>query len=333
MLRKKIITTVLAAALALSAFAACSTDGEAADQNAASQENRVVRIAAQSYPLYSPLDLAYDLGYVDEELNNIGVTLEWTEFASGPLVNEAIAAGEGDLGFMADLPAIIARSSGQDIQVVSNISSGERSLAVLVPVDSDITDASQLAGKRIAYAFGSYAQHLLALVLDGAGLTFDDVESVNLGAADSPTALAQGDVDAIVIWEQFITKLTLDGTARVLVDGTGIKKSNMILYAVSDYASANPDVIEALIRAIDRGIQYISSNPDDAASRLATRYSVTPEEMNQILGNFEFYVSLSDADIQEITTVADYAYEAGIISNPVNADEFINTTYLTEAGF
>lgn len=367
-MKKKIFSVILATILGVSVLAACGNDTSQVEDSApsntnaaeeetvkedaakedvneetesqtqedaapSSAEGKVLRVAAQSYPLYSPINAAYELGYFDEEFEAIGASYTWTEFASGPLVNEAVAAGEGDVGFMADLPAIIARSSGQDIQVVSGVSTGERSLAVLVRTDSDIESIEDLEGKQIAYAFGSYAQHLLSLVLDQAGLTFDDVESVNLGAADSPTALANGDVDAIVIWEQFITKLTSEGTARVLIDGTGIKKSNMVLYAVKDYAENNPELIEAFIKATDRGAQYIKENPEEAAALLAPRYNVTEEQMVQIFGNFDFSVSLTQGDIDEITTVANYAYDAGIIANPVDGGEFINTSYLTEAGY
>ena len=349
-MKKRIIGIILVLVLGLSVLTACDkkdsnnktvqanakeSDTANTDNNTSTTEasGKVVRVAAQAYPLYSPINAAYELGYFDEEFKAIGATFTWTEFASGPLVNEAVAAGEGDVGFMADLPAIIARSSGQDIQVVSGVSTGERSLAVLIGADSDIKTIEELKGKKIAYAFGSYAQHLLALVLDKAGLTFDDVESINLGAADSPAALANGDVDAIVIWEQFITKLTSEGTAKVLIDGTGIKKSNMVLYAVTDFANSNPELIQAFIKATDRGAKYIKENPEGAAELLAKKYNVTKEQMVQIFNNFDFSVSLSDDDIKEITTVANYAYEAGIIKNPVDGSAFINTTYLKNAGY
>ena len=133
---KKISTgIILAAVLAVTSISAFADDGD------------TLRVAAQSYPLYSPINVAYELGYFDEEFEAIGANYNWTEFASGPLVNEAVAAGEGDVGFMADLPAIIARSSGQDIQVVSGVSTGERSLAVLVRADSDIETIEDLKGK------------------------------------------------------------------------------------------------------------------------------------------------------------------------------------------
>ena len=107
----------------------------------------------------------------------------------------------------------------------------------------------------------------------------------------------------------------------------------MVLYAVNDFASSNPELIEAFIRATDRGVQYINENPEEAAKILASRYNVTEEEMIKIFGNFDFSVSLTDEDIKEITTVADYAYEAGIINNPVNGSDFINVSYLEEAGY
>ena len=350
----KIVTLGLSAALLLSLLAGCgsssnvgntvsaTTEGTQSEtssiqsgqeaQSAAAEPDKVLRIATQTYPLYASINLANELGFIDEELENAGYKAEWTDYASGPLVNEAVAAGEADVGHMADLPAIIARSSGQPIQVVSGVATGEKSLAVLIPTDSDIQTIEDLKGKKIAYATGSYAQHLLALVLDQAGLTFDDVESINLGAADSPTALETGEVDAIVIWEQFITKLTEEGKAKVLIDGTGIKKSNMVLYAVSEYAAANPDAIVAFIKGTERGAQYIKDNPEDAAKVLAPIYSVTEDVIAKILQNFDFTVALSDDDITEILTVASYANEAGIIQNPVG-EEFIDTTYLKQAGY
>lgn len=306
------------------------TDSEAEIEEPGSEkdEGAVLRFGAQPYPLYSSVYVAYELGYLDEELNAIGASYVWNEFNSGPLVNEAVAAGEADMGFMADLPAIIAKSTGQPIEVVSNVAYGEKGLAVLVPQDSDISSVADLKGKKIAYATGSYAQHLLALLLDKEGLTLDDVESVNLGAADQPAALATGEVDAIVIWEQYISKLTSEGSAKVLADGTGVKKGNMINYFVTDYAEAHPLVVEAYLKALNRADELIASDPETAAEAIADDFGVDKDLMVQILGNFTFTTMLEDDDIAEITAVKDFSLEAGIIQNDFDIDSFINTTYL-----
>lgn len=317
-MKKKLLSVLLAAAMTSALTSA----------TAFADDTVTLRIAAQPYPLYSSIWVAYELGYLEEELAAVNAEYTWTEFQSGPLVNEAVAAGEADLGYMADLPAIIAKSSGQEIEIVSNVAYGEKGLAVLVPTDSEITSVAELEGKKVAYATGSYAQHLLALLLDQEGLTLDDVESINLSAGDQVAALSSGEVDAIVIWEQCISLLTTEGTAKVLADGTGIKRGNMVTYAVTSYAEEHPEVIEAYIRALDRADEYIEEDPSAAAEVIAEDFGVDAELMETILGNFTFTTELTQDDIDEIEAVKDFSLEAGIITNDIDFDSFINTEYL-----
>lgn len=330
---RRIFGVALAGIVAATALAGCggSTDAEQAGSGAgASAGETVVRIGAQPYPLYTPIYVAHERGYLKEELEAVGASYTWDEFQSGPLVNEAVAAGEEDVGFMADLPAIIAKSTGQEIEAVSNVAYGEQALAVLIPVDSAISSVADLKGKTIGYATGSYAQHLLALLLEGEGLTLDDVQSVNLGAGDQPAALANGEVDAIVIWEQYISQLTSEGTAKVLADGTGIKKGNMITYFVTDYAQEHPEVVEAYIKALNRADEDLQSDPAGCAADVAEDFSVSPELMEQIISKFTFKTDLDEDDIKEITAVKDFSLDAGIIQNDVDIDSFINTQYLED---
>ena len=321
------LLVLVSAILAVSVITGCS---ENKSTQASSNENNetVLRIAAQPYPLYTPVYVAYRLGYLDEELNAVGAQYEWKSFKSGPLVNEAVAAGEADLGFMADLPAIIAKSTGLPIEVVSNVAYGEKGIAVLAKADSPIKSVADLKGKKVAYATGSYAQHLLALLLSKEGLTLNDVQSVNLGAGDQPAALASGEVDAIVIWEQYISQLTSDGTAKVIADGTGVKRGNMVTYAVSDYANKNPKVIEAYIKALNRADEVIKNEPEKAAEAVAEDFGVNKELMLKIIPNFTFSTEFTEDDIAEIKNVKDFSLESGIISKDVDIDSFINKKYL-----
>lgn len=345
-MKKKIVTLLLAGLLGIVGLTGCGSDKGTADTATSNKENTseavttdnsstgdkdegaVLRIGAQPYPLYSSVYVAYELGYLKEEFDAIGASYEWNEFDSGPLVNEAVAAGEADMGFMADLPAIISKSTGQNIEVVSNVAYGEKGLAVLVGADSKIKSVADLKGKKVAYATGSYAQHLLALLLDKEGLKLDDVQSVNLGAADQPGALANGEVDAIVIWEQYISQLTSDGTAKVLADGTGIKKGNMITYFVTGYAKEHPLVVQAYIKALNRADDLIKSDPEKAAEAIAKNFGVDKDLMLKILANFTYTTELTGDDIAEIEKVKNFSLDAGIIEQDFDINEFINTEYL-----
>lgn len=254
------LLVLVSAILAVSVITGCS---ENKSTQASSNENNetVLRIAAQPYPLYTPVYVAYRLGYLDEELNAVGAKYEWKSFKSGPLVNEAVAAGEADLGFMADLPAIIAKSTGLPIEVVSNVAYGEKGIAVLAKADSPIKSVADLKGKKVAYA-------------------------------------------------------------------TGVKRGNMVTYAVSDYANKNPKVIEAYIKALNRADEVIKNEPEKAAEAVAEDFGVNKELMLKIIPNFTFSTEFTEDDIAEIKNVKDFSLESGIISKDVDIDSFINKKYL-----
>jgi sulfonate transport system substrate-binding protein len=302
-------------------------------QASASQkdEGAVLRIGAQPFPLYSSIYVAKELGFLKEELDAIGAKFEWTEFNSGPLVNEAVAAGTQDIGFMADQPAITAKASGQPIQIISNVAYGEKALALLVPVNSAITKVEELKGKTVALVVGSYAQHLLVLLLEKAGLTINDIELVNIPASEQPATLASGQVDAIVIWEQYISQLEASGVAKVIADGAGVKRGNMVTYAVTSYAEKHPLVIQAYIKASQRASDYIAGNPKAAAAAIAKNFGVSNEVMERILKKYSFNPELTAADIAEITKVKDYLKSVGLIKNDVDMSEFINPSYYKAA--
>lgn len=320
-------------ALAAWALPGCSLDGLTQKSETASSSGalKTLRIGAQPYPLYSPVYVARDLGYLEAELRAVGATYTWNEFGSGPLVNEAMAGGNLDIGFMADLPAIIARSTGQDIEVFCNIQYGGKGLAVLVPKSSPIQTISDLKDKKVAYATGSYAEHLLALLLANQNLSLSDVKSVNLSAADQAAALRSGDVDAIVIWEQYISQLTREGVARIVADGTGVKRGNMITYAATKYAQDNPSIIRAYVKALSRADELITSSVAKVTSTLAKDFKVDETLMPQILAKFTYTNSLSEDDIKEITSVKNFAFHEGIIKNDFDINSFITSEYLTKA--
>ncbi len=326
---KKLLSLLLAASLVLGVLTGCgSSAGNESSTEADSGESVVLRVGAQPYPLYTSIYVAHQQGYLEEELEAVGATYEWKEFKSGSLVNEAAASGEVDMGFMADLPAIISRSTGQPVEIVNNVAYGEKALAVLIRPDSDITSVADLKDRKVAYTTGSYTQHLIALLLANEGLSLDDIESINLAAGDQAAALTNGDVDAIVTWEQYVSQFISDGTAKLLADGTGVKKGNMITYFETDFAEANPDVVKAYIRALNRADAFIEANPDETAELAANTFGVDLEVMKTILGNLTFTTELTDDDIAEITKVKDFSLEQGLISSDIDMDSFINTEYL-----
>jgi sulfonate transport system substrate-binding protein len=267
----------------------------------AAQANEI-RIATQPSPFCAPIFVAKHKGWVEEELAKVGArpAIKWTSFAAGPPMNESFAAGQQDIGFLGDTPAIISKAAGIDTRIIGITSSGPKTLAVIVPTKSNIRSPRDLKGKKVAVVKGSYAHHLLVLVLQKGGLTTNDIEFINLSQADTATAILNGNVDAAAVWEPLITRLESQGQVRVLADGTGIKKGVLVIIATSDFAARNREQAKALLRAYQRGARFIKSNPKETAQLIAADVNLQPELLLKLLPKYDFHPAIQADDIGEI---------------------------------
>lgn len=214
----KVLAATMLAGLALSA---CGGDtNAAAEGEETSQETTTVKVGIVQLPIFAPIYVAEAKGYFDEA----GLDVQLETVKSGQDAVPLASSGKLDVvaaGFSAGMFSAI--ETGLDIKVVASmgVSDGdaEKSPTDLVvskaKVDSgEITDIADLKGKKVGAAGGAggTGAFLLSLALEEEGLTINDVEIVNLGNPDMPTALANGSLDAGLISAPFSTMAIEDGT-------------------------------------------------------------------------------------------------------------------------
>jgi sulfonate transport system substrate-binding protein len=287
-----------------------------------------IRLATQPIPHYAPIFLAKQKKWLDEELAKVkpGIEVKWSSFAAGPPINESFAAGQQDFGFLGDTPALIGKSAGIDTKVIGLTSSGPKTLAVVVGAGSPLKDPKELKGKKVAVTKGSYAQHLLALVLEKGGLTFNDIELVNLPNAEVIPAIVSGAIDAGAVWEPVISKFEAQKTIRVLADGTGLKKGVLVIIAANDFLKKKPDQAKALLRAYARAADYIKSNPKEAAELVAADTNLPADLLVQVFAKFDYSPVIRADDANEIKNAEAYLRGIGILKAPVDVDAWLDRT-------
>ena len=165
-------------------LAGCSSSGQGQKKEApkagSKAENRMVRLAIQPSAAFVPLVIAREKGWIDEAMKGIGVSVKWTDFESGPPMNESFAAGQQDIGVIGDVPSVAAVAAGQK-NVFIAAADGGPSYAMLVTDDSGIKNVADLKGKKIGLTIGSTAQNLAGKLLAKAGLDIKkDVEIINV---------------------------------------------------------------------------------------------------------------------------------------------------------
>lgn len=138
---------------------------------------------------------AIEKGYLQEELKEIGITnIEFFAFPNGPNLNEAVAAGEIDLGIFGDTPSLLARSSGQKTRLIgfANIHSD---IWLVTNKKNGVAKVEDLKGKTVATSNGSYMFRYLIGLLEENHL-LDDVKVVSLLPTEAAASLERGDIQA-----------------------------------------------------------------------------------------------------------------------------------------
>ena len=298
---------------------------------AQAQKSSEIRIATQPSPIYAPIFIAKEKGWLEDDLKKDGVAVKWSSFTSGPPINESFAAGQVDIGFLGDTPPIVAKSAGQDNIIFSTAAIGPTAIAVTVQKDSAIKTPADLKGKKVGVTKGSYAHHLLVLVLKNAGLKADDIKLIHLTPPDLVTAFVKGEIDAAATWDPFLLQLE-DAGGKVLIDGKGIKEGLLVIVANRPYAEANPESIKKLLLAYRRGDEFIKANPEEAAKIISKHVRLSPEQTAKLLKKFDYSQPITPVTIAELKKTEDFLFENSIIRKHVDIDTFVDAKYLKDAG-
>jgi sulfonate transport system substrate-binding protein len=343
-MKKKILAALLALALVGTGLTACgsqssgqsasadntdstSEDASADSSSASGVSDDELVIALQPSGAFIPLIIAREKGYVEEALQDYDIEVKWTDFESGPPINEAMAAGEADVGALGDVPAVSAIAAGQNNSLAFMTTEGSRAYAILVAADSDITDLSQLKGKTLATVVGSTGHNLFEKALAKEGLSLDtDATIVNINAGDAATVLENGEADAVAIWEPNVTRLTESGVAKVLAYGedVGLLGPNQIMIN-TDYANANPTVVEALKEAYEKGIEDLEtlSEDEETLKAVADYLSLDEDQVLTVAGNWDYKTEVSQDDIDALNDTIDFLVKIGNLQESYDISEYI----------
>jgi len=152
-----------------------------------------------------------------------------------------------------------------------------------------IASAKDLKGKKVAATVGQVNHLLMLMALQNAGLTEQDVELVNMNADDAGAAFIAGALDAAATWEPWLSKAAA-ANGHVLFsskDAPGILGDCIVATRAATQSKA--DVIRRFIAAMDEGVQYVRSNPDESMTITAKYLGVKPAEAAEMLTKVKIF--------------------------------------------
>lgn len=224
----------------------------------------------------APFHIAQALGYYEEE----GLTLEHVSFPGGSDTIRGMESGI-PLGSPASLPLFIAYEKGLDqLRIIGSVYNAA-SVDFIAPVDSEISAIEDLGGAKIAVSTpGSNSTYFADRTVREAGFTpGEDVELVNVGGpGDAWTAASEGVVDVAWTASPLPEQLVDSGEAKVVWRSRDFVESwtDTVLATTQEFIDSDPEVLQAWVRAVQRGMDLIHDDIEAAAEEYAKAVEITP---------------------------------------------------------
>ena len=276
-------------------------------------------------------------------LQAAGFDPEFVGFSYGGPLNEGALAGEVDVIFTADQPAIALMSRADDWRVTGRLMYNR--VGTFVPFESPLLTPADLKGKTVAIPFGAAAHRETLAAIRGAGLDPDvDVNAVNLGIQELVSLIGAGEddgrwgtIDAGSAWDPAYADLEYHEVVRPLASGV----VTSVVVMDTDFVAANPDADRRFMGALREAYGWYRAHSGQAnrwfkdVSKLpfdleVLNLAASVEPNLQVSKASEIRVSLTEDDLANMQKAADFMLEAELLKSPLSVAPLVRTEATAE---
>lgn len=278
--------------------------------------------------VYSMLGVAVEQGFLEEEFKDDDIDIEYVQFLSGPPLTEAIAGGHLEFGQIGAQPAVQAVANGIELSVVGVYAFGEEAVGLVVPENSSIQSVEQIKGKKIGVTAGSLGHRLLNEYLKKHNFKTSDIEQINLQPADLKNALAQGDIDAAILYEPWISTAEVEKAGEQIASAEGLFNDYAYYVAANEFAEAHPEILERLLAVLHKAEEWSKEHPAETINDLNAFFGTQKEILELALPRREYDIELTEEAQEALQETIDDLAESKVIRKKVALDDIMKTEYL-----
>jgi NitT/TauT family transport system substrate-binding protein len=284
-----------------------------------------VRVADGRFLPSAPINLAVEKGYFKEEGLEISRSLFWT----GKECLAEVMAGKADLAAVADFPIALEAMKGARICVIATLSNPGKTFAIIGRKDQGISFPKDLQGKKIGTTLGTNLNFILDSFLLFHHVPRKDIRLVDLPMEQMPEALRKGDVQAVITWEPFLSKIrTQLGTDAVIFHGDEqhIYRMTWNIVGMREFVHKNPETIKRVLRALLKAEGFIKKNRNDALRMTAAHLGMEKEVLRETWDAYTPDLSLSPLLVENLENETRWAIK-NQIAPPKQMPNYLNYIY------
>jgi NitT/TauT family transport system substrate-binding protein len=297
-----------------------------------------VKVTMSEQISYAPIHIAVAEGYFAE----FGIQVEYIQFEGSSQALALLVSGDADV-YAGTLNAgflnTVALSNGT-IKAVADrghvAPGGCTYQAILIRKDlyesGAVTGPEDLRGLTFSASTAGPAAYLLSTYLSQGGLTFDDIEILNLETPSEIDGYATGALDGSLAPEPNLSMVLETGNAVILAaaeDVLGTSQSGLIAFG-QNLLIDNPDVGARFLAGYLKGIEkYNEGKTESNLQVISEATGMTTEELNNIC-----WVAMSNDGLLNYPSVDGFqlwSVAQGQLDNPVSEEQFWDPSFLAAA--
>lgn len=244
-----------------------------------------------------------------------GVEVISKPFTLGKDALKSVIDGKADLAVVADTPLMFALIGGNKLVIVAGISQSRRSLAIVTRNDRGINRIEDLSGKSVGLSMGTNLTYFLDMILQNHGIPSDNVKLVDLNTEEVISAFKQGRVDAAVVFQPNLGRLTAEIGNRIKVFyGEDVYSFRFMLTGKASYVDSHPQEIRRILRALVAAEQSIRNHPTQASLAVGNAVGVDDTLMSEVFDPGNYVVSLDQSMLLALDDQSRWAMQRGLVS-------------------
>lgn len=253
------------------------------------------------------------------------MTVDLIKYNNGVELMEGMSKGEVDVGYVGVAPVLSAMSNGEKVKIISSVQ--QEGSGIIVSKDSHIENASDLKGKKIAtLGEGSIQNVLLSYYLNKTGISQSDVDIENMKATKMYDSLENGDVDAIVTYQPYLSMAEEEGH-KILEKSSDLLPNHpcCVIVATDDFTENHAEEAKAILDVHKEATDYINENlngnEDKIVDSLPSDVVVDKKLEASSLKSFPFTSGLSNNFKKDVKTFEEFESSMKIIKGDIPEDK------------
>jgi NitT/TauT family transport system substrate-binding protein len=263
--------------------------------------------------------IADEKGYFTE--NDLNITLK--NYSSGAAAVDGMVSGEVDIATATEFVLVNQVFAGNNVSTIASIDKFEQ-IYLISRIDRGIRSVSDLKGKKIGLPLKTNTEFILGRYLNLNGMEMQDVMVSDIKAQHMAGTLANGTVDAVVVWQPYVSAIRDQMENDILIWPA---QSGQAVYCnaltTGRWLSGHSPSIKRFLDALARAESDVTGDPAAAKDIMEKRLGYERAYIDAIWPEHHYSLSLDQSlvtamedearwkmenHLTDITTMPDFRY-------------------------